>query len=529
MICSTEAPRAGWCSYRRGVVACAVMLAVVVLTACGDESAVGTHAPPDPAPSDNQHFIFDETGRVLILHGTNVDLWSKNDPAYLGGIERSDIALMAAPLGFNASRHLLFWEAIEPQPGVFNEAYLDEVGHRLDWYAEQGIHVILDMHQDCPPSTAFRPSADYTEYDGAPAWAARVDNVPYTPSGNQMRDCFSRAVDHYLRAFWDPATVHPEFQDHYRRALARVVERFHQHPAVLGYDVMNEPLLWIQESENILTMATAGHAEDPILTTFMQRLIDTVRAIDADHYVFVEAMAIVANPGLPGDLGVLHDPRTGLPRIVYAPHMYEANTSSPSSDPASQYAFLARWSAARDADSAVQHLPQVLGEFGVPYTGYLDMILDLADQRMSGWVQWAFSGHFAVVDRRRNETALTDHYVRPYPRAIAGIPISFGWDVEGQVLRLTYTGRAGVDAPTELFLPQRHFPDGFRVFASGVEDPGSVCWEPSRSILKLRGSDPSTTYRVCVADASQSLPPVGCPDSQLAAAGQASQAVALPP
>jgi endoglycosylceramidase len=40
--------------------------------------------------------------------------------------------------------------------------------------------------------------------------------------------------------FWN-YEEHPELQDHYAAMWAHVAERFRDHPAVIGYDLMNEP------------------------------------------------------------------------------------------------------------------------------------------------------------------------------------------------------------------------------------------------------------------------------------------------
>src|SRR5262245_62005190 len=112
----------------------AVLASAVLLLACSE-----------PAP---RRFITDAQGRALILHGANVSGSAKNDPARLPWVTQSDVERMARDFGFDFARYLIFWDAIEPQPGVIDQAYLDQVQQRLDWFAAAGIHVVLDMHQD---------------------------------------------------------------------------------------------------------------------------------------------------------------------------------------------------------------------------------------------------------------------------------------------------------------------------------------------------------------------------------------------
>jgi hypothetical protein len=75
---------------------------------------------------------------------------------------------MSRDWGFNFARFLLVWDALEPAPGVYDEAYLDRVAERIEWFRAAGIYVVLDMHQD-----VYGPVAsDGREIggNGAPPW-----------------------------------------------------------------------------------------------------------------------------------------------------------------------------------------------------------------------------------------------------------------------------------------------------------------------------------------------------------------------
>ncbi len=64
--------------------------------------------------------------------------------------------------GFNVIRLLIIWEAIEPEPGVFDENFFKKVDQIIEWAEERGIFVLLDMHQDL-----YGPAFGG---DGAPVW-----------------------------------------------------------------------------------------------------------------------------------------------------------------------------------------------------------------------------------------------------------------------------------------------------------------------------------------------------------------------
>ena len=50
--------------------------------------------------------------------------------------------------GINCIRYGINWDGLEPEPGQYNESYLQEIDRRVRWAEENGIYLILDMHQD---------------------------------------------------------------------------------------------------------------------------------------------------------------------------------------------------------------------------------------------------------------------------------------------------------------------------------------------------------------------------------------------
>ena len=98
-------------------------------------------------PYEEDRFIKDQYGRTLILHGMN----SANDAKYgdfLPWITEPYVEIETNQWGFNVARYPTSWQAIEPDSGVFDEAYLDSIEIRVKWYTDRGAYVIIDMHQD---------------------------------------------------------------------------------------------------------------------------------------------------------------------------------------------------------------------------------------------------------------------------------------------------------------------------------------------------------------------------------------------
>ena len=108
--------------------------------------------------------IHDSYGRAIILHGLNTGGDAKHNMDHQPWIKESDVEREHIDFGFNCVRYLIFWGVIEPEKGQYNEAYLQEVKKRVEWYTSRHMYVILDMHQD-----VFGYGVGG---NGAPVWAS---------------------------------------------------------------------------------------------------------------------------------------------------------------------------------------------------------------------------------------------------------------------------------------------------------------------------------------------------------------------
>jgi endoglycosylceramidase len=179
-------------------------------------------------------------------------------PAYQQSVapgSGDDFAQMRA-LGFDVVRLVLNWSQLEPTPGQYSTTYLNRVAQVVGWARQQGIYVILDMHQDqysrfiLPAKQSAAPSGCSPSggSDGAPKWAVMADGKP---------GCAIEGIDELNPAeaaafynFWQNATPAGAakgaapgtgLQDHYIGALAALAKRFEHAPGVLGYELINEP------------------------------------------------------------------------------------------------------------------------------------------------------------------------------------------------------------------------------------------------------------------------------------------------
>lgn len=116
------------------------------------------------------------------------------------------------------------------------------------------------------------------------------------------------------------AFTHLYEDDDLRRAQAQMwrvlAGRLGDHPAVFGYDLINEPMGELRQGEDLPT--AARRIERDQLTPMYNRLADAVRSVDDESRLFIEPTPIVGE-GVPTGLGRIDDPG-----VVYAPHFYNA-------------------------------------------------------------------------------------------------------------------------------------------------------------------------------------------------------------
>lgn len=98
-----------------------------------------------------------------------------------------------------------------------------------------------------------------------------------------------------------------------------------------------------------------------------------------------------------------------------------------------------------------------------------------------------------------NSTALNT-MVEPYPRVIAGTPISYQYNPTSNIFTMSYS-KKGADGnevlfllPTEIFVPQQNYPNGYNAKVSG----GLVISAPNSSLLLILRNPLSSTVSVTI-------------------------------
>ncbi len=450
------------------------------------------------------HYITDEACRALVLQGCNLD-GSAKGASGLPAFGRQEVLDLASVWGFNFVRYLIFWSRIEPEPWVYDESYLDQVKERLDWLNEAGILAVLDMHQDVWGPFAGNPHRG-EDSDGAPQWATIVDSMPYLPLskwlGGWAFDYLSPDVMRAFDNFWDYHGSYPHLQDHYAAMWAHVARRFMNHPAVLGYDLMNEP--W-QGTH----LGRYRAFDEGLFTEFNQRMIDAIRGVDTEHWIFIEPCAFVANQGLPSYLGKLHDPRRGRPRLAYFPHLYPLTIELGGGYNPHQDLSLKLWQKNRMIEQERLQMPLLVGEWSMlNWYGLQDRIiffddtLRMFESTTSGWAYWDCGFFF----REPFPDVIQPMLTRPYPRRIAGAPVSRSYEEATGRLSIVFRQIKGVEGPTEIYLgADRNYPDGWVLTTTDPEGAWSYEWDEARSVIRIWTDPQQPEHTISIFPASSSF------------------------
>ncbi len=429
-------------------------------------------------------WIRDDDGRAIILHGINISNAAKWAPDRISWHEFGDYERMKTDWGFNAVRYLIFWDAIEPEPGVYDEEYLDKVAERVAWADSLGLFVILDMHQDI-----YGPKYGG---DGAPDWAAWDDGLYYDYIEPWWLNYMWPAVRRAFTSLWTEDVL----QEHFQNAWAHVAARFADHPAVLGFEILNEPFCGEILPRNF---------EFNYLDRFYTGVIDAIREVAPDQLVFYEPH-VTTNWGSKSRLGVL--PREGL---AYAPHYYHPLVHEGLPYLGNSWNIRLTMKR-RDSEANLAKVPWILGEFGVMgdtegMGEYLNDILRILDGRLAGWTYWCYdygSSHgFGVIEDNGEEGLQLQYLVRPYARRIAGDPVKMSYSTNRNELYVEFDRVEGVTGPTEIYTTgERRYPDGIEVECSDPAGSWSFEYEGDTGILEVWTPDSPGSHRILVSPAA---------------------------
>ena len=440
----------------------------------------------------------DALGRERIFNGVNLCDKGRKDTegahrSYDLDFDETLIAQLAA-CGFNLVRLGLTWDAVEPQPRQYDEAYLDRVERVADLCAKHGIYFFLDMHQD------LYSAAKGCDGDGAPEWACLTDGAKYKPArfvwaeGYFWGKATQRSFDH----FWANTQIDgTPIQTYYADMWKHVADRFKDHPALFGYDLLNEPypgtaggkvfrsliarlvkvvitdkrckLLWM--AKQVLTgnairclepfndpslfrkVTSAGDAlirkfDTGVYSAFLSRVTKAIREVTENGIIIMEN-SYYSNLGIPYSAPPVTVDGKQEPQLCFAPHAYDLMVDTP----AYKYASNSRVGAIFDEHRRSQErlsIPLLVGEWGGQSEGtdwlfHIDYLLAKFNGYHWGQTYWCYYPGLL-------ENPIMTRLKRPTPVAVCGEIKDYSYDPAADVFTLSFAQDRAYDAPTEIFL-----------------------------------------------------------------------------
>lgn len=472
----------------------AVTVFGVAVMGCKSEEVIEKKLPTSITVYENK--FVDNYGRHVILNGINVISKSK-ERGYLVDAD-STLYTKLRSWGFNAIRFGIIWDGIEPQPGVYNEEYLQGIDQHIQWAADNDIFVVLDMHQDLY-------SVLYS--NGAPQWATLHEGKPHK-MGAIWSDAYmqSQAVQTSFDNFWANRLA-PDgigLQDHYALMWQHIAKRYANNPTVIGYDLMNEPfagsaaqqymptllaeygkliyettgkalsrreleLIWSDVEDRTKALESLSSEENfskviDVLFTynrdfemhqlqpFYQKVSDAIRKVDKRSVLFLEH-SYLSNMGIRSSIGrtTLFDGRPDS-LLAYAPHGYDLVTDTQDASDASFERLSFIYNRLQENADKLQ-MPVWLGEWGAFYR-HGEEIVPVAQHAVGMIESNLFGNAYWSYDSKMDNLPYFKHaLVRPYPAYTNGELLEYSFDRATNILTMTWQEAVGNAAPTQLFIP----------------------------------------------------------------------------
>ena len=427
------------------------------------------------------NWLVDTRGRVVILHGFNM-VWKNAPyiPADNAAGFTADDADWLAEHGFNAVRLGVLFAGVMPTRQKIDAAYLAKVDRIVRLLADRGIYVLLDFHQDL--------FAARYQGEGFPDWATQPVQMDKLTHAGFPFNYFAAPVGDAFDRLWNNAD---RLQDAYRDAWSAVAARWSAQDHLMGYDLLNEP--W-PGTRWPLCAEAAGCArfEQVKLQALYTHVVDGIRGADDHNIVWLEPQ-VLFDFGAASHLGEepVADRQLGLSWHDYCLPKTVLQAAGLKGMPARCTALEQHVFTNAGAASARLGSASLMSEFGASDDTFdIARVAELADQNAVGWMYWSYKdwgdpttqangtraqGMFANdADLRSVKAQKLAALERPYPQAIAGVPLQYGYDAVGNTFTLLYStrladgsGAAPAGLATAVYVPTLHYPGGYRVMIAG--------------------------------------------------------------
>jgi endoglycosylceramidase len=486
----------------------AIGLLAVVLPA--GSAARAARARALPVLTHQGRWLTDPQGRVVILHGVQVDKWRASSPVNVVDLSPANVRFIAAS-GFNLVRLSITFSGIEPAPSTFDQSYIDGYQSFDAELAAAGVYDLLNLMQ-----------GEYSQAVGGwgfPDWMTVIGAAPNTKTPFPNGYFLNPAEDVAWTSFWNntPTGSGLGLQQAYIAGLRRLATNFAHAPALLGIEILNEPwpgVAWPTCASPLGCPAFDGTA----FTSFYRAAARALRSADPTHLIAYEPN-LLFNNGAQTQLGTVGDANA-----LFAFHNYCLDSIAggieglPNGRSPSDPLQLCGLDENLVLNNAVAHAAStgdalLMDEWGNSAdVTVLERMASEADRHMVGWSYWGYedccgSAGAIVKDGTRSpnapgnlNTSVLDALVRPYPQAVAGTPTGWSYDPSTHRFELTYStqrvggGTFASGTLTTVEVPRLDYPHGYAVSVRG----GRVVSAPDADHLMIAAASDAQTVTVVV-------------------------------
>ena len=396
--------------------------------------------------------ILKDNGKNILLRGVNVAQSFKyrsreSYDFYFGKVTEGDFKWIREAWGFNFVRLLFEWYAFEPTEGVWDVTYLNNYAKRVSWAAENGIYVLVDMHQDL--------YGEGFHANGAPSWTC--DSIYYEDAREHWlpiwwMNYYQGGVIACFDHFWNSRDY---LWKHFGETWRRVAAKFKDHPYVLGFEFLNEPFPGSYGPYQF---------EKEVLYDFYSYLGSIIRNEAPEKLLFFEP-SVMRGAGF-----TLSLPPLPFDQKIYAPHYYDPTIHEGGEYKQSRKGLYYGILSDRLQEAKYQNAGVILGEYGawgpdlVGTARYLDDLLDVADELKMGTAFWEFD--FLKNSFNSFPPEFIHAVARGYPEKWDGT-LFYTYDYEKILLKITW--ESSKNNVLIVTLPLLTFNNSIKFNSQGVE------------------------------------------------------------
>ncbi len=246
--------------------------------------------------------------------------------------------------------------------------------------------------------------------------------------------------------------------------------------------------------------------ENTLLTNFYQRIIQSIRGYDIQHYIFIEPMSLSVNNGERTYLGKLTDPSN---RLVYIPHIYPRNQDTTGKFDPEDIKVVEKWIKNQVGYANKNKMGMMVGEWGAisqqawkTSSEFMSQFIKIMKQRNISWIEWT-DGPGSRGPREKDKSPF-DPYAEILteirPLSVAGSLTDYNYSVKEHTITLTYDSTQSKDNLTIISIPlyKRYRFSDIKITSSDKVGTWSYQYNASGSKLFIYNNKQTTIHTVTI-------------------------------